>query len=306
MWILLKKTFQKWNDDPVLRFGAALAYYTAFAIVPLLVLVFEGGGLILGEEAAHRHLIRQMTDLLGDKAGTAFQGVLENWHQAPSHWLQTAIAMGALMFAAAGAFNQLQDALNTIWGVQPNPENTFFGRLKQRSLAALGILGTIFLLLVSLMLSALVANLGQILGSQLPGPGVIGKALSLTVSFGLIVLLFAMIFKLLPQAKISWKDVWLGAIITALLFMLGRTVIIYHLSRSAVPLFYGGAGSLVIILLWAYYTSLILLFGAEFTALYASTHGSRIVPQGDATSVGEPARTDERAEQRELGSQRLS
>ena len=121
MWTLLKKTFQKWNDGPVLRFGAALAYYTAFAIVPLLVLVFEVDGLVLGEEAADRHLTQQVNDLMGEKAGAAFHGVVENWNNAPSHWLQTAVAVGTLLFAAAGVFSQLQDALNTVWGIEPNP-----------------------------------------------------------------------------------------------------------------------------------------------------------------------------------------
>ena len=204
-----------------------------------------------------------------------------------------------LFFAAAGAFDQLQDALNSIWGVEPKSQDGLLVRVRRRFLSILGLLGTAFLLLVSLAVSAGLTAFGHAFSSVVPGPDVAGKVVSALISFAVIALLFAMIFRLLPKAKVAWSDVWTGALVTAVLFTIGKLFIVLYLGRSAIVSLYGAAGSLVMIMLWAYYSSLILLFGAEFTAVYASDCGSRIIPTHDAVAVGEPAKTDEHLEQSE-------
>ena len=172
-------------------------------------------------------------------------------------------------------------------------------RVRQRFLSLLGLLGTAFLLLVSLAVSAGLTAFGQAFSSKIPGPDLVGQTVISLVSFGVITLLFAMIFKLLPKAKVAWSDVWIGALVTGVLFTIGKQFIVLYLGRSAIVSLYGAAGSFVMILFWAYYSSQVLLFGAEFTAVYASDYGSRIIPTEDAVAIGEPAKTDEHMEQSE-------
>ncbi|MGH7231786.1 MAG: YihY/virulence factor BrkB family protein [Nitrospiraceae bacterium] len=297
-WTLIKKTISKWNDDPVLRFGAALAYYTAFSVVPLVVVVLEIATLIVGHNA-EVHLLKQIEEIIGEQSAEALGHLLDNWQRAGSTGLALGVAVATLFFAAAGAFDQLQDALNAIWGVEPKSQDGVLVRARRRFLSILGLLGTAFLLLVSLAASAGLAAFGQVFSASVPGPDFVGKTISSLMSFAVITLLFAMIFKLLPKAKVAWSDVWTGAFVTAVLFTIGKLLIVLYLGRSDIVSLYGAAGSLVMIMLWAYYSSQILLFGAEFTAVYASDCGSHIVPTQDAVAVGEPAKTDEHLEQSE-------
>lgn len=296
-WALLRKTISKWNDDPVLRFGAALAYYTAFSVVPLIVVVLEIATLIVGPNA-EPYLIKQIEGFIGERSAEAVGDLLHNWQQGGSTWIATGAAIVTLFFAAAGAFDQLQDALNAIWGVEPTQQGGMLGRVKHRFLSILGLLGTAFLLLVSLAVSAALTAFGQVFSSKVPGPDLVGRTISSLLAFAVITLLFAMIFKLLPKAKIAWSDVWTGALVTAVLFTIGKQFFVLYLGRSEIVSLYGAAGSLVMIMLWAYYSSQVLLFGAEFTAVYASECGSRIIPTEDAVAVGEPAKTDEQRERR--------
>ncbi len=296
LWSLLRKTISKWNDDPVSRFAAALAYYTAFAVIPLMVIVLEMAALFVGHNAK-AHLLKQIEDIVGQQSAGALGTLLDEWHRSGSTGIAIGVAIATLFLAAPGAFDQLQDALNAIWGVEPKSPERLLVRLRGRFLSILGSLGTAFLLLVSLVVSAGLTASAQAFSSWLPGPDLIGKSVSSVMSFGLIALLFAMIFKLLPKAKVAWSDVWTGALITAGLFTIGKLFIALYLGSSTIVSLYGPAGSFVLILLWAYYSSQILLFGAEFTAVYASDCGSRVVPTHDAVAVGEPAKTDERLEQ---------
>jgi membrane protein len=281
-----------------LRFGAALAYYTAFSVVPLIVVVLEIATLIVGHNA-ETYLLKQIEEIIGEQSAKALGHLLDNWQRAESMAIATGAAVATLFFAAAGAFDQLQDALNAIWGVEPKSQDGVLVRVRRRFLSILGLLGIAFLLLVSLALSAGLAAFGQAFSARVPGPDLVGKIISSLMSFAVITLLFAMIFKLLPKAKVAWSDVWTGALVTAVLFTIGKLFIVLYLGRSAIVSLYGAAGSLVMIMLWAYYSSLILLFGAEFTAVYASDCGSRIVPTEDAVAIGEPAKTDEHLEQSE-------
>jgi len=294
--VLFRKTLSKWHDDPVLRFGAALAYYTAFSVVPLVVVVLAMATAVVGPNA-EPHLIKQIEGFIGEQSAKAIGDLLNTWQESHSTWIATGAAIITLFFAAAGAFDQLQDALNTIWGVEPKQQGGMVARVRHRFLSILGLLGTGFLLLVSLAVSAALTAFGRAFSSRIPGPDVIGVTISSLVTFAIITLLFAMIFKLLPKAKIAWSDVWIGALMTAALFTIGKQFFILYLGRSVIVSLYGAAGSFVMILLWAYYSSQVLLFGAEFTAVYASECGSRILPTEDAVAVGEPAKTDEEVEQ---------
>jgi membrane protein len=287
-----------------LRFGAALAYYTAFSVIPLIVVVLEIAALIVGPDA-EPYLIKQIEGFIGERSAGAIRDLLDNWQRAESRGIATGAAVVTIFFAAAGAFDQLQDALNAIWGVEPKSPGGVLLRVRQRFLSLLGLLGTAFLLLVSLAVSAGLTAFGQAFSSRIPGPGLVGQTVISLVSFGMITLLFAMIFKLLPKAKVAWSDVWTGALVTAVLFTIGKQFIVLYLGRSPIVSLYGAAGSFVMILFWAYYSSQVLLFGAEFTAVYASDCGSRIIPTEDAVAVGEPAKTDEQMEQSE-GTRRAS
>ena len=296
--VLLRKTISKWNDDPVLRFGAALAYYTAFAVIPLMVVVLEMAALFVGHNA-EASLLKQIEDIVGQQSAGALGALLDEWQREGATGIAVSVAIATLFLGASGAFDQREDALNAIWGVEPKSQESMLVRLRRRFVSILGFLGTAFLLLVSLAMSAGLTAFAQVVSTWLPGPDAIGKSVSAVMSFAVIAVLFAMIFKLLPRAQVAWSDVWTGALITAGLFTIGKFFIALYLGSSTLVSLYGPAGSFVLILLWAYYSSQILLFGAEFTAVYASDCGSRIVPTHDAVAVGEPAKTDERREQRQ-------
>lgn len=287
LWGMLKQTFTDWSNDKVPRLGAALAYYTVFAIVPLLIIIIAIIGLVFGQEAAQSYIFDQIAGLVGEQSANAIKDMIHRADKPSTGIVATVIAVVTLLFGASGLFGQLQDALNSIWGVEPKPGRGIWGMIKDRFLSFMAVLGTGFLLLVSLVLSAALSAFGKWFGGWLPAPEVILQALNFIISFGVITVLFAMMFKLLPDARIAWSDVWVGALITALLFTLGKFLIGLYLGKSDVGSAYGAAGSLVIVLLWVYYSSQILLLGAEFTQVYANTSGARIVPTEQAVSVDE-------------------
>ena len=292
-WVLFRKAICKWNDDPTLRFGAGLAYYTAFAVVPLMFIVVELATVLLGKVAAEQLLLEQVQRLIGEQGAQAIAQLLDSWQKNGSGALASMVEVAVLFFALAGAFDVLQDALNSIWGVKPKPQGGTLSQFRRRFLSILGVLGTAFLLLVSLVLVAGV----EAFASHLPGTALRNNIIVGVISFAGVMVLFALIFKLLPQAKVAWADVWIGAAVTAALFSVGRWLIILYLGKTVIVSLYGTAGPLVIILLWAYYSSQILLLGAEFTAVYASECGSRFVAADDAVAVGEPAKSNEAEQQ---------
>lgn len=292
-WALFRKALCKWNDDPTVRFGAGLAYYTAFAVVPLMFIVVELATVLLGEGAAEQLLLEQVQRLIGEQGAQAIAQLLASWQKNGAGTLATMAEVAVLFFALGGAFDVLQDALNSIWGVKPKPEGGTLGRFRRRFLSILGVLGTAFLLLVSLVL---VAG-GEAFASHLPGTALMNNIIVGVISFAGVMVLFALIFKLLPQAKVAWADVWIGAAVTAALFSAGRWLILLYLGKTIIVSLYGSAGPLVVILLWAFYASQLLLLGAEFTAVYASECGSRLVAADDAVAVGEPAKSNEAEQQ---------
>jgi membrane protein len=282
---LLKESFKEWMDDDALDLGAALAYYTIFSLAPLLLVVIAVAGFFFGREAIQGQLVGQIEGLVGRQGAEAIQTMVANAGRHGSGVLATMIAVVTILLGATGVFGQLQKTLNRIWDVEPKPGLGVKGLLKARALAFGMILGVGFLLLVSLVVSTALTALGSYLSGLFPGGAVLLRILNLVLSFAVVVLLFAMIYRVLPDVEISWKDVWAGAAFTAVLFTIGKFLIGFYLGHSSVASVYGAAGSLVVVLLWIYYSSQILFFGAEFTQVYARQYGSQIVPSKNAQPV---------------------
>lgn len=293
-WKLLKDTFGAWSKDKVPRHGAALAYYTVLSLVPLLVVIIAMIGLIFGREAAQGYILEQIGSLVGPQSAAAIKEMIQRASQPSTGVLATIVASVTLLAGASGVFAQLQDSLNSLWGVEPKEGRGLWGVIRDRFLSVATLLGTGFLLLVSLVLSAAIAAFGKWFGGWLPAPEFVLQMLEVVISLAVITGLFALMFKALPDAHIAWRDVWVGAALTALLFTIGKFAIGFYLGKSDVGSAYGAAGSLVILLVWVYYSAQILLFGAEFTQVFANTLGSRIVPSNNAV-VADPAKAKEPA-----------
>lgn len=285
---LLKAAAKEWSEDKASRHAAALSYYALFSIAPLLIIAIAVAGAVFGEEAARGRLTDELGGMLGKDGAQAVQTLIENASKPKEGFISAALGIVALLFGASGAFAQLQDSLNTIWEVRPKPGQGILAMVRKRFLSFGMVLVIAFLLLVSLVVSAALSALGAWLGGMLPEQELLMRAVDLAVSFAVVAVLFAAIFRFLPDARIAWGDVWTGAVVTALLFTLGRYLIGLYLGRGAVGSAFGAAGSLVVVLLWVYYSSQILLFGAEFTQVYAARFGTRVVPKADAEAVTKP------------------
>jgi membrane protein len=248
-------------------------------------------GLVFDREAAQGQIEGQIQGMVGDQGGELVQEMIQGASNQSTGIIATIIGVATLLFAATGVFGQLQDALNTIWEVAPKPGRGILGIIKDRFISFTMVLGIGFLLMVSLVLSAGLAAASQFTG--LDKIAYVGEAITFVVSFAVITLLFAMIFKILPDVKIAWSDVWIGAVVTALLFTIGKFLIGLYLGHSALASSFGAAGALVVILVWIYYSAQILFLGAEFTQVYAKRFGSRIQPAEDAVPVTEEARAQQ-------------
>lgn len=284
LWDLLKRTAAQWSQDKIPRHGAALAYYTVFSIVPLLVIIIAMIGLVFGQDAAQSYILQQLESLLGEQSTAAIKDMIQRASQPSTGVTATLVAFATLLFGASGLFGQLQDSLNSIWGVEPKARGVW-GIIQDRFFSFIAVVGTGFLLLVSLVLSAGLAAFGKWSGGWFPASELILQMWNVLLSFAVITALFAMMFKVLPDARVAWRDVWIGAALTALLFTIGKFSIGLYLGKSDVGSAYGAAGSLAILLVWVYYSAQILLFGAEFTQVYANKAGARIVPTHNAVAV---------------------
>jgi membrane protein len=284
MYHLVKQAAVAWSDDNAPTLGASLAYYTAFSLAPLLLIAISMGSLIVGEGAARSGIIAEIRQTLGPATADAFVAVLDSAYHTGGHAGVTLIGLATLLLGASGAFVQLQDALNIIWKTEAPPRtgNVVVHFLRHRLLSFTAVLGTGFLLLVSLIVSSVLAALSQWMAASaaLFDWPALWHAVSMLVSFGFITLLFAVIFKVLPDAPIAWRDVWIGSMLTAALFTLGQYLIGLYLGQTSVASTYGAAGSLVVLLIWVYYSAQLVLFGAEFTHVYANVYGSRVRPEG--------------------------
>jgi len=275
----LREVVQKWSNDNALTLGAALAYYTIFSLAPLLVLAIAVAGLVFGRAAAQGEIVAQMQGVLGPSGAELIESMIERASEPASGVLATVISLVTMFFGASGVFGQLQGSLNRIWGADTRRRRGVKGQLQRRAASFSMILGIGFLLLVSLALSALISGLHRFIDEYLTVPSGLLSLTNLGVSFLIVTALFAMIFKLLPDARIEWRDVWLGAAVTALLFTIGKSLIGLYLGRAGVTSVYGAAGSLVLVLLWVYYSSQLLFLGAEFTEVYSRRFGSRKVAE---------------------------
>jgi membrane protein len=293
MFSLLKDTVKEFGEDKAPRLGAALAYYTVFSLAPMLVIIIAVAGLVFGQEAAAGALDDQIRGLVGAEGADLVQAMVASAQEPREGITATVIGIVTLLFGALGAFGQLQDALNTIWEVAPKPGRGLIGVIKDRLAPAGLVLGVGFLLLVSLAVSAALVAVGNLLSGYLAGMAFLMEALNFLISFLAVTVLFAMIFKFLPDAKIAWRDVWIGAALTSLLFNIGKTLIGLYLGSGSVASAYGAAGSLIILLLWVYYSAQILFFGAEFTQVYANRLGSKVQPDEDAVKVTEAERAQQ-------------
>jgi membrane protein len=291
-WSVLQKAAADWIRDRAPRLGAALAYYTIFSMVPLLIVIIAIIGLVFGQEAAQSAIMEQISRLIGPQSAAAIKDMIQRADQPSTGIISTIIATVTLLAGAAGFFGQLKDALNTVWGIEPKAGRGIWGFVKDNFLSFATLLGTAFLLLVSLLLSTALAAIGKWFGQLLPLPEVVLQTFNLLLSLVVITGLFALIFKVLPDAHIAWRDVWIGAALTSVLFTIGKFAIELYLGKSNVGSSYGAAGSLVLILVWIYYSVQILLYGAEFTQVYANLVGQKIQPTEEAKVV-DPEKTPE-------------
>ena len=273
-------------EDDAPSLGAALAYYTVFSLAPLMTIAIAMAGFFFGKEAAQGQIFDELRVLLGEEGGKAVEEMVQSANAQPTAGVvATIISVIILLFGASGVFGQLQASLNAIWGVKAKPGRGVLGLIKDRLLSFGFTLVVGFLLLVSLLLTAGMALMADWIGGLMPGSEALAYILNIVLSLSMITLLFATIFKFLPDAKIAWHDVWIGAFLTALLFTIGKFALGIYLGKSGVASSYGAAGSLIVLLLWVYYSSQILFFGAEFTQVYANRFGSRVAPADNAVPV---------------------
>lgn len=291
LWLILKDAALEWLEDKAPRLGAALAYYTIFSLAPLLVIVIAIAGALFGEQAAQGQLIDQLQGLVGQEGGRAVEAMLASADRPQGMTIASVLGVIMLVFGATAVFVQLQDALNTVWEVQPKPDRGIWGLIRDRLLSFGMVLGVAFLLLVSLVVSTALAALGGLFGEW--QASAVGQAVHAVISFGIVTLLFAMIYRFLPDAEVSWKDVWFGSLFTAALFTVGKFLIGLYLGRSSVGSAYGAAGSFAVLLIWTYYSAQIFLYGAELTKAYAEHFGTRIKPKAHAEMVTEEQRAQE-------------
>jgi membrane protein len=293
---LVKLSYQGWKEDNVSRLAAALTYYTVFSLAPMLIIAIAVAGLIWQRQAVQDQVLSQMQGLIGEQGRTFIAGLLDSASRPAQGIFATIIGIITLIFGALGVFNELHNSLNTVWDVPEKKVTGMWNSVKEvimnRFLSFTMVLGIGFMLLVSLLISTGITALGNWVGTFLPFQEVILQIINLVISIAILTLFFGLIFKVLPDANIAWRDVWIGAFVTTILFSIGKTLIGLYLGSSAVGTTFGAAGSLVLLLLWVYYSAQILFFGAEFTQVYANTLGSRIVPEGQAaTAIQRPEET---------------
>jgi membrane protein len=293
LWALIRESFKEWSQDKASRMAAALAYFTIFSMAPILVIVIAIAGMFIGSnDVVRQQIIDQVETTVGAQAAGTVENLIEQAAQPSSSIWATIIGIGALLFGATGVVIQLQDSLNTIWEVKAREDQGIKGVIRNRILSFAMIIGLAFVLLVALVINTALSVVVNLLNGILPGGWLI-QVLSFVLSLAVITLVFAMIFKILPDVEISYKDVWIGALVTAVLFMIGMQLLSLYLGSGAITNTYGAAGSLVLILVWVFYSAQILFFGAEFTQVYARRHGTQIQPSAHARPISEQERQKE-------------
>jgi membrane protein len=284
IWNLLKTIVIKWLDDDPFQSAAALSYYTLFSLAPLLIISIAVAGFVFGHEAAHNQIVMTLQGLVGRESAEAVQAMIQSASNRPESGMLSSLIGGiVLLFGAGGVVGQLQTSLNAVWGVKAQSDSGVREFIRKRFISFAMVLAVGFLLLVSLTISALISGVAQFMGGLIGEAALIAHVLDVLLSFGFITLLFATIYKLLPDVEIQWNDVLTGAAMTSILFTIGKSLIGLYLGSSAITSIYGAAGSIITVLLWVYYSALIFLLGAEFTQVYAGMYGSGFGTNGDET-----------------------
>jgi membrane protein len=291
---LLKKSYEEWSNDNAARLGAAISYYTVFSLAPLLVITIAVASFVVGGTAARDSIVQTTGGLVGQNGGKAIEGMIDSatMHQNTGI-VATLIGVAMLILGASGVFIELQGALNTVWGVTEQPKQGMASFVRNRLMSFAMVLAVGFLLLVSLVMSAVLTAVGGWVSHALPGGALVWHIVNGVVSVLMSAGLFAMLFKILPDVEIAWRDVAVGAVATALLFTIGKALIGLYLGRSSTVNVFGAAGSLAVIFVWVYYSAQIVLFGAEFTQVWANEYGSHIetgTPKKAAQQTQQPAR----------------
>lgn len=286
---VLRGAFFEWNEDKVPRMAAAIAFYAVFSLTPIVVIAFKIAERSFGTEVALREILSQAAFLIGQDGAAAIETLITNAQPRAATPLATGLGIAAMIFAATGVFTELKDSLNTIWEVQPKPGLGIVQMIVDRFFGFAMVLVIWFLMLISFVTSALMTSMVRVASAYVIGIQFMESALSLA----LITLLFALIYRILPDVRVAWRDVWLGAFVTAGLFVIGKSLFGLYLGHSSLGSSYGAAGSLVIVILWVYYSCLILLFGAEMTQVQARLHHAPLEPTAKAVHVTEHARVQQ-------------
>ncbi len=294
VWTVLKQTATDWVEDDASRLAAALAFYTLLSLAPLVIIAVAIAGILLGPEAARGQIASALSDVVGHAAAKGIQAVVASAKSPTSGAIGTVVGAITLLVGASGVFGELQFALNSIWEVRTKPGGGLLAEVKRRFLSFTMVLGVAFLLLVSLVLSAVLSAVGHVFAASLPGGELFWQLLNFLISLGMVTGLFALIFKYVPDGEIARSDVWIGAGVTALLFTIGKSLLGLYLGKASIGSSYGAAGSLVVLVVWVYYSAQILFLGAEFTQVQARMRGRQIRPSRRAVAferssgLGEP------------------
>lgn len=284
-WSVAKETANDWLEDEASRLAASLAFYTLLSLAPLVIIAVAIAGLALGDDAARGQIADELGRVVGPHAAEGIQSVVANARRPSSGVVGTLLGAITLLVGASGVFGELHLSLNRIWEVQAKSGRGVLGEVKDRFLSFTMVLGVAFLLLVSLVLSTVLSALGRSVASALPGGELVWQLLSFGFSFALVTGLFALIYKYVPDVRILWRDVWAGALMTALLFSAGKSLLGIYLGKASVGSSYGAAGSLVVLVVWVYYSAQILFLGAELTQVWARRHGREIQPNDKAVPL---------------------
>lgn len=275
LWVLAKESVRAWLDDYAMSLGAAIAFYTIFSLAPILIIVIFVAGLVFGEDTARIQLMSQISEFVGEDAAAAVEGVLEEASRPGRGVLAFVLGLIAMVIGATTVFTELRSALNRIWQVPDPPEGGIWQMLWSRVIAFILVLGIAGLLLGLVALSAVISALGDVWSTYFGGWSIVLRLVDFVASFAILTTILAFIYRFVPHVNIAWSDVWLGAGVTATLFMIGRYLIGLYLGTAGIGSGFGAAGSLVVLLMWVYYSAQIFLLGAEFTWVYAHRHGSR-------------------------------
>ncbi len=285
LWSLIRLSAEEFVEDNGLKLSASLSYYTLFSMAPMLIIVIAIGSILLGKEAAEGYLYLQFEGLIGKMGALQLQEMINNVRiSGDTPWV-TVVGVATFFIGATGVFIEIQDSINTIWSIKAKPKRGWVRFIMTRILSFSMVVGIGFLLMVSLVLSAVLTMMDGWILANLSAFAWLAYILSYVIGMGIVMLLFAVIFKVLPDAQLKWRDVLIGAFFTSVLFLIGKYLINLYLSRSSTVSAYGAAGAVVLIILWVYYSAIILYLGAEFTKVYANKHGGKIKPRGFAVFV---------------------